>query len=245
MLMYHAVGGPSEAPSRFVVPLQRLQRQLALLRRLRYRVVPLGELLRALEEGSVPRRTVVITFDDGYADNRDLAYPVLERLRMPASIFAVSGRAKNDWTRETPLGGRPLLRLDELRELGPFIDIGAHTRTHPMLTSLTQEEARGEIAGSRRDLEEALGRPVMLFAYPYGAYNAQVRALVEEAGFSAACTVAPGRNPSGRNRFELRRLEIEGTYSLPRFLLALWIGDTRLLRRWRARRARGAPRGVG
>jgi hypothetical protein len=62
------------------------------------------------------------------------------------------------------------------------------------------------------------------------------------AGFLGACSVVPGFNPAGTDPLALRRLEIYGTFSLVRFVLTLWFGDTRLVTRWRAR---GAPRGVG
>jgi peptidoglycan/xylan/chitin deacetylase (PgdA/CDA1 family) len=243
--MYHAIGAPGEPASRFVLPARRFGRQLRLLSLLRYRVLSLAGLLERLRRGDVPGHAVVLTLDDGYADNR-LAFAELARRGFPATLFAVSRPERNEWEAEPPLAARPLFSPGELRELGPLVEIGAHTRSHPALTSLDDEAAREEIAGSRRDLESALGRPVTLFAYPYGAYDERVRRLVEEAGFEGACTVAHGRNPAGTPPLELRRLEIEGTCSLARFLLTLLLGDTHLRRRWRGRRRRSRrPTGRG
>jgi peptidoglycan/xylan/chitin deacetylase (PgdA/CDA1 family) len=250
ILMYHAIGATDERPSRYVVPVRRLEQQLRLLVRLGFRVVPLEEMVEALRDGRVPRRAVALTFDDGHLDNRTLAYPLLVRFGLPATFFIVSRRSGNDWSRSAPLDGRPLLRVDQLRELAPLVTIGAHTRTHPALTSLSLESAKEEIAGSRADLEEALGVPVTFFAYPYGLFDPGVRSLAEEAGFLAACSVISGRNTPATDRFALRRLEIDGTYSLARFAATLGLGDTHLRERWRGRRgrsagARGGVRGVG
>lgn len=82
------------------------------------------------------------------------------------------------------------LTQEELGELtrGGLIDIGAHTRTHPVLTQVTAEAARDEICGSKAGLEAYLGRPISAFAYPYGEYSTREVALVREAGFEIAFT---------------------------------------------------------
>jgi peptidoglycan/xylan/chitin deacetylase (PgdA/CDA1 family) len=234
VLMYHAVGPAGEAPSRFVVPLRRFRRQMRLLALLRYRVLSLQDLLHRLRLGDVPGRTLALTLDDGYADNR-LAFAELERRGFPVTLFAVSGLDRNEWDADPPLGGRPLFTLDELRELGPLVEIGAHTRTHPALTGLDHAAARGEIAGSRRDLEAALGRAPQVFAYPYGLVDAQVRSIVEESGFLGACGVGAGRNGADSDLFDLRRLEVQGTFSLWRFALALALEGTGIRGRRRRR----------
>jgi peptidoglycan/xylan/chitin deacetylase (PgdA/CDA1 family) len=237
--MYHAVGAPGEPAARFVVPAKRFERQMKWLVRRGYRVVTLEELL---QDENGPRRAVALTFDDGYVDNLVLARPVLERLGLPATAFVVPGRERNDWDRDTELSGRALLRREQLAELGPVIAVGAHTRTHRTLTDLAPAEVETELAGSRHDLEEAVGGPVTTFAYPYGMFDTDVRSAVDRAGFLVACSVVPGHNPPGTDPLALRRLEIYGTFSLLRFVLTLWLGDTRFRMRWRARRS---PLGVG
>ena len=238
VLLYHAVGAPGEPASRFVVPVRRLERQLRWLARHRYRVVALSELLEA---DDLPRKTVALTFDDGYVDNLALAFPVLQRLGLPATVFAVSDRQENDWDREGPLRGRPLLTPERLRELASLVAVGAHTRSHRSLEHLPAQELEEEVGGCRRELEEALGVPIDLFAYPYGQFDEEARSAVEAAGFSGAVGVVSGRVHSDDDPYALPRLEIYGTFSFLRFLLTLWLGDTRLLTRWRARRS---PRGV-
>ena len=109
---------------------------------------------------------------------------------------------------------------------GPF-EIGSHTRTHRDLTGLPACEAESEIAGSKADLERELGVAVTSFAYPFGAVDPRVRALVERAGYLAARGIQPGRNRPATDSFDLRWLEICGTYTLPRFVATLLLGELR------------------
>ena len=242
VLMYHAVGAPGERASRYIVPVRRLSRQLSLLKRLGYHVISLEDFVQAVRRGTIPKRAVAITFDDGYADNLTLAYPVLRRLGLPATVFAVSQRERNDWDRDNELAGRPLLNPGQLAEMSPLVSVGAHTRTHRALTGLSVAQLEEEISGSRADLEASVRQPVSTFAYPYGMVDEAVRSAVERAGFLAACTVVPGHNPAATDPLGVRRLEIYGTFSLLRFVLTVCFGGTPLLTRWRAR---GTPRDVG
>ena len=83
------------------------------------------------------------------------------------------------------------------------------------------------ISGSRSELEAALGAPVSVFAYPYGARSPEVEHAVERAGYIAACGIDPGRNRPSCDLFALNRLEVRGTDSLLRFAATLWLGETR------------------
>jgi peptidoglycan/xylan/chitin deacetylase (PgdA/CDA1 family) len=125
--------------------------------------------------------------------------------------FAVSGRlgGTNEW--DHGRGARPLrlLGADELRELAPRgIEVGAHSRSHPLLTRVTDGELDEEIAGSRQDLAR-LGLPLpRLFAYPYGVEDERVRRAAQRAGFTAAFTITPGRVLPGQDPYRLPRIEV-------------------------------------
>jgi peptidoglycan/xylan/chitin deacetylase (PgdA/CDA1 family) len=84
-----------------------------------------------------------------------------------------------------------------------------------------------EVAGSRSELEAALGVPVTVFAYPYGERSPDAEQAVVGAGYLAACGTDPGRNRPSCDLYALRRLEVRGTDSLLRFALALWLGGPR------------------
>lgn len=104
----------------------------------------------------------------------------------------------------------PMLSWEEVLEMrGCGIEFGAHTVTHPILSTLTEERARQEIADSKRVIEEHLGVPVRNFAYPVGRskdFNSTTKSIVKEAGFSGAVTMIFGSNDSESDVFELRRM---------------------------------------
>jgi peptidoglycan/xylan/chitin deacetylase (PgdA/CDA1 family) len=105
------------------------------------------------------------------------------------------------------------------------LEIGAHTRMHPRLVEIDDEDAlREEVRGSREDLEALLGRPVSAFAYPYGLADERATAAVEEAGFEIALTVENRRATLVDDPMVMPRIEICGTDSPLRFLRKLWFG---------------------
>jgi peptidoglycan/xylan/chitin deacetylase (PgdA/CDA1 family) len=152
----------------------------------------------------------------------------LRQQSIPATIFLVSGHIglKNEWDEQKQLAGRPLMSWSQIQEMmEQGVQFGAHTCTHPVLTTISSNRAEEEITLSRKQLENRLGVPVDFFAYPYGEYDPFVQAMVQQAGFAAGCTVDAGLNTLITPIFSLRRTEILGTDSLPRFLLSLWMGD--------------------
>jgi len=232
--MYHAFGGPGERGSRFVLPISQFTRQIASLKRLGYCVISLEEFLRHQRHyGMLPSRSVVITIDDGYAEVPTLVYPILQQHGVPATVFLVSGMAgtHNSWANHSDLRGRPLASWEAIRKMSPeLVQFGAHTRTHPALTRMTLQQAQEEIAGSKADLESALGLPVHTFAYPFGEYNEPIQALVESAGFMGACSADTGSNSLVTSLTALCRIEVKGTWSLPRFLVTVWLGSNAYFR---------------
>jgi peptidoglycan/xylan/chitin deacetylase (PgdA/CDA1 family) len=285
ILGYHRVSDDPD-PYGLAVSPERFAEQLGVLGR-RGRPLALGELPRLLAAGQVPKRSVVLTFDDGYADVLHVAKPLLAQFGIPASVFVVSGALGRElwWDRLARLAstatavGLPVMLpigdsafiwpmkgvtsseeglrralyarlrgldstareavLDQLGELiggssgtsavglrrvvtaeelrclgaGDGVEIGAHTVTHPALSQLSTERQREEIAGSRRDLEAAVGRRVSGFSYPFGDTGAGAAALVQEAGFLYAC--------ESRSAVAWRRTE---QFALPRFWVPNWDG---------------------
>lgn len=225
VLMYHAVGGPAEPPSCYVVPRARFGWQLAWLRLARYRIIALGDLVACLRENRIaPARSVVLTFDDGFLDNHAEALPLLRRARARATVFmvvdAIGGTAW--WPSDRALARRKLMSAGHLADLqAAGIEIGAHTLTHPALTSLDPKQRDEEIAGARARLAERLGSPVRTFAYPFGDCSPAVRDAVERAGFDAACCSRAGFADPAAPLHELPRVEVRGTDSLFAFTLML------------------------
>lgn len=171
-----------------------------------YHAITQGQLLGAELLGlPLPRRPVLITFDDGYRDVLWNAAPILHRLHMPATMYVITDR----------VGGPDpsFLTWAELRRLEQLgFEIGSHTVHHVDLTHLSHEAAARELVGSRRVLERRLDRAVPWFSYPEGRFDRSVVADVARAGYLLAVTTRPGTlQPS---RLELRRDEILATTGL-------------------------------
>jgi glycosyltransferase involved in cell wall biosynthesis/peptidoglycan/xylan/chitin deacetylase (PgdA/CDA1 family) len=211
VLCWHSLSDLSRDPllQPYGVPPHRFRWQLQTLQRARWAAVSSEELLALLENGTtVPRRAFLITFDDCYLDV-ETAHSLLAEFGMPGAAMAVTGFVgkRNSWNPGvTPLALADWPVLRNLQRDG--WEVGSHSRTHPMLTSLDDERLWEEVAGPRRDLvRHGLPTPG-LFAYPYGDWDTRVRGLVERAGYRAAFTVDPGTARRGDDRFAVPRIEV-------------------------------------
>ena len=220
ILMYHAIRtAPAGArlPSLFVAP-RAFSAHIRALRRAGYSAVTLQRVWDAWQgRAKLPRRPVVLSFDDGYESQVRIALPLLRRERWPGVLNLAL-----DWIDD--LGGEDAVR--RLVDAGWQID--GHSRTHPDLTRLADAELAEETAGARAELRRRLGVSANFFAYPAGRYDARVVAAVRRAGYLAATTVRRGfARPDAP--YELARVQVSGGTS----------GDG-LLRRLRELRSRAA-----
>jgi peptidoglycan/xylan/chitin deacetylase (PgdA/CDA1 family) len=317
ILMYHRVVNLHSDPQLLCVTPEHFAKHLEILRR-DYQPLSLLQLTKALGEGTLPSRAVVVTFDDGYVDNLENAAPVIRRYGIPATVFVTSGalgrqeefwwdeldrlilqpgvlpdplelrvggrayrwetgssaiytvddaRLHRGWHVERPVDPGPRQRLyrslydvlqplsaeprscalDQLRTLAGvdsagrsthraltvaevvrlsqdgLIEVGAHTVTHPLLSTLPVATQRGEIEQSKACLEDVLGKPVITFSYPHGSRGAETVAIARAAGFACAGSsdpdpVWPDADP----------------YQLPRVVVRDWDGDVfaRQMKEW-------------
>lgn len=186
--------------------------EMRALRRSGFRTVSQRQLFLALFHGGrLPRRPVLVTVDDGYADAVKQILPVLRANRMVATFYVISGRTREQGF----LNPTQIRRLDSAG-----MDVGAHTRSHVPLATLPAAAAQREIAGSRRDLQRILGHPVYWFAYPYGSTDAAVAEQVRRAGFLLAATTNGGTSESSLAPFALPRLHV-GRAATPATVVAL------------------------
>jgi len=165
----------------------------------------------ALRSERVPVRSVVLTFDDGFENFYEHAYPVLRRYGFTATNFLVTDYCgkDNSWpSQPAHVERRPLLRWAQVREMSEAgIAFGAHSRTHPDLTRLSSGAAEEEIAASKRAIEQFLDRPVESFAYPYGAHNETVKRLTA-VHFPLACATTLDFARPGSDLLALERLDM-------------------------------------
>ena len=217
-LLYHSISDTWEDD--LSVPVEIFKDQMAFLAD-HYHVISLQEACRQIASGGpFSERTAVITFDDGYKDNFHRAYPILEKFRLPATIFLLIGGIGTE-KRWPPDAGDPqgpldheLLDWEEVRQMqrGGFVTFGNHTMSHALFSDLSPQQAREEISASKRRLEEELGEGSYAFTYPFGTaleVTDPVKRLVRESGFYCACTAMIGGNGKGSDLFALRRTPIE------------------------------------
>lgn len=159
------------------------------------------------------RGRVAITFDDGFQSVHDNALPELASRQMPCTIFVPAGALGRNpnWEGE---GGDdaldPVMSAQDVKTLvGPLVTIGAHSMSHPRLSRLPRDEARREITGSKALLEALIGRPVTLFAFPYGDFDAETTRMCEEAGFAYAFSITPEGVDPARRAFLTGRVSVD------------------------------------
>ena len=202
ILMYHVVAvAPPDAPypNLFVSP-ERFRKQVSYLARHGYRGVTLDEVWAHWRHCEpLPRKPVVVSFDDGFGSWRRVAFPVLERRgwlgTMNLALSHLNGiDVRRRWVRKLIRAGW---------------ELDSHTLTHADLTTLGSDSLRNEVAGSRRRLQRIFHVPVHFFCYPSGRYNERVIAAVKAAGYLGATTTIEGlATPDGR--YTLRRVRVNG-----------------------------------
>lgn len=221
VLMYHRIADDQETDILCVSPF-RFSEQMRWLKEKGYTVLTLDEAMKGLSMGTLPERAVLITFDDGYRDNYENAFPVLGREALPATVFPVTSFVRGERVHpryEKRSRDIAYLTPEQIREMHENnIQFGGHTETHPLMTRLSEEENRTELRRSLKDLSEWTGRPVEYFAYPNGDYHPRHFSLLEETGIRGAFTTEPGLNTSTTPPFCLRRTEISGRDSLGDFI---------------------------
>jgi len=201
-----ALPASTRDPFDYMTP-EVLDAKLGALARAGFSSVPLDEVSRSpiSEKGG----KFVLTFDDGYRSVSENALTILARHRVTAIQFLVVGEigGQNRWDIAKGETAEPLMDKEQVQSwLAAGHAIGSHSVSHPNLRKVSKAEAREEIVGSKKRLEDTFGVPVNHFCYPSGRYSPAVKEQVQEAGYQTACTVNFGVNVEGDSPFELRRI---------------------------------------
>lgn len=218
VLMYHEIAEPTETDSRLSVTPAAFAAQLGYLQSNGFTTVTAGELSARLTAGSgpLPARSVVLTFDDGYEDFHRRALPLLRQHGFTATLFVTTGWIQDaDMRSSEP--GRMLNRTQLAEAAAAGVEIGAHTRRHPALDQQPRQAVREELFTSKQWLEDQLGAPVPGLAYPFGYYNAGVREVAREAGYSYAYAVDNQLTGPASDQFARPRLTVRRATTMPEF----------------------------
>lgn len=224
ILMYHHIDNNGKSSALSVSP-ENFRRQMEFLSCRKYNVISLADFVRAVSnEEKLPRNSVVLTFDDGYADNFTWAYPVLKAYHLPATIFViVDGIGKEGYLSYT--------QMEEMLSAG-IIDIGSHTLAGDYLPGKSRERLEQEIGVSKKLLDERLNRKIAFLCYPIGGFTPEIQGLARSYGYIAACTTNRGIKQTCRNDdlLALKRIKIKDDSS-PLKLWAKLSGYYNLFRR--------------
>ena len=208
ILGYHRVGEMKgdHVPT---VSGRAFERQLALLRRFGLRVITLEDVVASLERGgATPKRSVVITFDDGYEETCTVAWPLLKRFGCPATVFVTPAEV-----------GRPgFATWEQITQMAQDgVTIGSHTMHHSYVPLVSDDRLGEELVDSKRVIEQRIGVPVRFLSYPVGGFTEQAQAVAKQAGYVAACTTNRARSRLVVDRYALRRIKVteRDGHSLP------------------------------
>ena len=275
IFVYHRVNDDQD-PYFYAMGVSRFRAEMEYLAK-NFHLVSLDQLAGGQLPTNGNKYCVAVTFDDGYRDNFLYAFPILQKLGIPATIFLTTGYIESgelpwydqvrlafkltrqpriglreiggpdsaleteqarlgalaytlNWLRQTdePTRARllqelfralrapsplnlpnTLLAWEEIRQMSrQGITFGAHTVTHPVLSSLPVPRLEEEILGSKKTVEKRLQRPIQHFAYPFGKkadFSAEAKQVVQSAGFLTAVTTISGVNDPQQDRYELKR----------------------------------------
>jgi peptidoglycan/xylan/chitin deacetylase (PgdA/CDA1 family) len=221
ILCYHRIAedGP-EALAPYRIHPRAFEQQVRWLRRHGYYSVSLAQWAEAMQLWApLPGRPVLFTFDDGYQDFEEVAWPILDRYGFSALVFIVAGKVGGsaDWDADFGQPAR-LMGWKEIAQLArEGADFGSHSANHRRLDSLAIDEVVGECAISRAMLEEKLNRPISAISYPWGVHNQEVCRSAASCGYTVAVTTRPGHAQLTDDPLALPRIEILGNCSLLNF----------------------------
>jgi peptidoglycan/xylan/chitin deacetylase (PgdA/CDA1 family) len=217
ILMYHSISDVDDSSRhpyyRTVTAPRVFDRHLKFLHDGGYQTISLSDSVRLLRgpEADV-KKTVVITFDDGFQDFYSLAFPLLNKYSFSATMFLPTAFIGQDCRQFKGADCLTWTQVRELRKAG--VEFGSHTVTHPQLRSVSTEQLRAEVGQSKHEIEEKLGERVEAFAYPYAfpetdaAFLDSLRRALQESDYLSGVTTILGRARSSDNPFFMRRLPV-------------------------------------
>jgi peptidoglycan/xylan/chitin deacetylase (PgdA/CDA1 family) len=174
-----------------------------------YHTVSLADVYLAMAgEKQLPEKPVALTFDDGGLDNYEVAFPLLKEYGLTGTFFVITGS----------VGKEGQMDWDMLREMASQgMSIQSHTVSHPDLRGVSESRLASELADSRSAIEEVIGEPSYVLAYPSGAYDGQVIEATRAAGYVMAVATDKGKEGDPAGVYEMRRRRVQAFLPLTTF----------------------------
>lgn len=208
ILMYHYIEEPSltdRTRASLTTSPETLEAEIITLKNAGYTFMTNRELTDVIDgKSQPPTKPILLTFDDGYRDFYNLAYPVLQKYHVKATEYIITG--------ENFLNQPNHLTTDEVKILASsgLVEIGAHTVDHIWLSNYNYSIQLQEVLNSKNTLEDIIQQPVVSFAYPYGGFDSHTIQAVQKAGFTSAVSTIPGVSQTQYNKYFLYRLRPGG-----------------------------------
>jgi peptidoglycan/xylan/chitin deacetylase (PgdA/CDA1 family) len=225
IIMYHSVSSEENLSENKCnsVSEKVFKYQMEFLKRHQYNVISLDALVSAIKERKpLPHNSVVLTFDDGYADNYSCAFPILKQYGFPATIF-IAPRL---------IGNKGYLTWEQVKEMDAGgVSFGSHTLSHAYLPDLSLGQQKREIVVSKKIIENQLGHRINNFCYRSGGFTDLIKEQVRKAGYLSACTTNRGYRRFNRDVYELKRIRLGSKDKTASYLWVKLLGYYNLLRK--------------
>ncbi|MBA4313284.1 MAG: polysaccharide deacetylase [Chlorobiaceae bacterium] len=228
VLMYHLITDNNNFCRKFKsisLPVESFRSQIKFLERWGFTPITFEDYQLYLEgELNLPKKPIILTFDDGYEDIYKYVYPIMKEYGMKGVLFITADRKVKTsvWDAHFGIPQLPLLNNQQIIELhAAGFEIGSHSISHPQLPHIPREKAWEEISRSRMILEILLNNPVKTFAYPYGLTNDTIKHMTIDAGYNFGCGTYTGPPIFGQDHSEIRRMLISGSMPIKYFALRM------------------------
>ncbi|MEW8957326.1 polysaccharide deacetylase family protein [Clostridium sp.] len=209
VLYYHSIyDNPNK--DELIVSKEMFREQMKYLKDNNYKTLTLSELQEYIRDNKkIPEKSVAITFDDGWVDNYENAYPILKEYGFNATIFVITSMVDNHHL---------YLKSKEIKEMSENgIEIGSHTVNHDNLVEISKDKREKTLEDSKKFLEDITKVPVTSIAYPFGVYNDNVLKDSKEAGYTVGFTTDKGWANGTQNLFKINRVYVNGNSGMDVF----------------------------
>lgn len=200
VLMYHSINN-NNPNNNLILPPDQFKAQMQYLKDNGFNTISLSELYSALKTGkNVPKKSVAITFDDGYVDNYSYAYPILKDFGFKATIFMITDNVDKHPN---------FLTSAMLKEMSQNnISIQSHTNHHVELDKLPFDEQLKELQDSKKFLDSLLNQNTDMICYPVGKFNDDTAKAAQASGYKLGFTTKPGYGKLNEGDFSIHRVRI-------------------------------------